>query len=274
MRAFLRFLKGIRAINAVRRFGRACAHYNSKYIQIVKWTINSKEDTNYTYHLTEDSKLNIAHAIAIATKAEVNQVIEYMDEAEADEELKNQILAATKASDLTNFSDNEVRFGKRLGWYAIARVMKPKVIIETGIDKGLGSILLSSAVLRNRAEGYPGAFYGTDINPKAGYLLSGKYKEGGEILFGDSIESLKAFEQEIDLFINDSDHSADYEYNEYLTIKPKLGEKSIILGDNSHCTDKLARFSMAENRHFLFINEVPKDHWYPGAGIGISYPKN
>jgi len=274
MRAFLRFLKGIRAFNAVRRFGRASTYYNSKYLQIFKWTIQSKEDTNYTYFITDDSKLNIANAVAIATNAPVEQVIQYMEEAEGDIELKDQILKATKASDLTNFSDNEVRYGRRLGWYAAVRVMKAKVVIETGIDKGLGSVLLSSAILRNQAEGHPGRYYGTDINLKAGYLLSGKYKESGEILYGDSIESLKEFKQEIDLFINDSDHSADYEYNEYITIKHLLSKKGIILGDNSHCTDKLAKFSMEEGRHFLFINEVPKNHWYPGAGIGISYPKD
>ena len=218
--------------------------------------------------------MNIANAVAIATNAPVEQVIQYMEEAEGDIELKDQILKATKASDLTNFSDNEVRYGRRLGWYAAVRVMKAKVVIETGIDKGLGSVLLSSAILRNQAEGHPGRYYGTDINLKAGYLLSGKYKESGEILYGDSIESLKEFKQEIDLFINDSDHSADYEYNEYITIKHLLSKKGIILGDNSHCTDKLAKFSMEEGRHFLFINEVPKNHWYPGAGIGISYPKD
>ena len=53
-------------------------------------------------------------------------------------------------------------------------------------------------------------YIGTDINPNAGYLFDEIYSENGKILYGDSIESLK-LNAEIDLFINDSDHSAEYE---------------------------------------------------------------
>ena len=139
------------------------------------------------------------------------------------------------------------------------------------MDKGLGAVLLCAALLRNRDEGHEGKYYGTDINPKAGYFLSGQYRDVGEILYGDSIKSLSNFKEPVDLFINDSDHSADYEYQEYLTIKDLIREKTIILGDNAHCTSKLADFSMDTGRSFIFFQETPLDHWYPGAGIGISY---
>jgi hypothetical protein len=29
---------------------------------------------------------------------------------------------------------------------------------------------------------------------------------------------------------------------------------------------------MKTGRNFVFFKEQPKAHWYPGAGIGISYP--
>jgi len=102
-------------------------------------------------------------------------------------------------------------------------------------------------------------------------FLSGKYKEVGEIIFGDSIQSLSKFTDSIDLFINDSDHSSDYEYQEYVTITPLIREKTIILGDNAHVTNKLSEFSLKNNRKFLFFQEKPLNHWYPGSGIGISY---
>src|SRR6266446_10867828 len=76
---------------------------------------------------------------------------------------------------------------------------------------------------------------------------------------------------DIDLFINDSDHSAEYEYKEYLTVADKLTPSAVILGDNSHVSDSLRRFSEMRHRRFLFFQEKPKEHWYPGAGIGISY---
>ena len=97
------------------------------------------------------------------------------------------------------------------------------------------------------------------------------YSNFGEILYGDSIESLGKFQERIDLFINDSDHSAKYEYEEYEIIKNKLSSNAFLLGDNSHVTDSLRKFSNRNGRHFLFFREVPKDHWYPGAGIGFSF---
>lgn len=78
----------------------------------------------------------------------------------------------------------------------------------------------------------------------------------------------------IDLFINDNDHSASYEIQEYELVNEKLSPKSIILGDNIHVTDKLSRFSREKGRNFIFIPEKPKDHWYPGSGIGVSFPRN
>jgi hypothetical protein len=144
-------------------------------------------------------------------------------------------------------------------------------VVETGVDKGLGSCVLTSALIRNAQEGVPGFYYGTDINRSAGYMLSGIYRHYGEILYGDSIESLGAFNERIDMFISDSDHSAEYEEKEYQTIANQLSENAIILSDNSHCTGKLLDFALATNRRFVFFQEQPVNHWYPGAGIGIAF---
>jgi hypothetical protein len=73
------------------------------------------------------------------------------------------------------------------------------------------------------------------------------------------------------LFVDDSDHSAEYEYNEYLVIADKLSERSLILGDNAHVTNSLSRFSVKTNRQFVFFSEKPANHWYAGAGIGIAF---
>ena len=33
----------------------ATKYFNKKYFQILRWTLNSKEDTNYTYDLTDQN---------------------------------------------------------------------------------------------------------------------------------------------------------------------------------------------------------------------------
>lgn len=50
-----------------------------------------------------------------------------------------------------------------------------------------------------------------------------------------------------------------------------LTETGLILGDNSHATDKLLKFSLSTGRKLLFWKEEPLDHWYPGGGIGFSW---
>lgn len=90
-------------------------------------------------------------------------------------------------------------------------------------------------------------------------------------MYEDSIGSLNGLDKKNDLFINDSDHSADYEFREYLTIQDQLSPKAFVLGDNSHCTNKLSTFARTTGHNFLFFQENPKDHWYPGGGIGIAF---
>jgi len=271
MKKILSLVKRIWIVNFSRRLFRASSYYNGRYFQILKWGFSSNEFTNFTYFITEENLITLAQTVAFVTKKEYSEILGYIREIESDQVLKDHILLTTSNSSEKVFADKEIRFGRRLGWYAIARAIKPKIIIETGVDKGLGSVLLCAALEKNHKEGHTGYYYGTDINPKAGYLLSGAYKKFGEILYGDSIKSLKNFKLGIDLFINDSDHSSEYEYDEYQTIAPLLNEDGIILGDNSHCTNKLSQFSIENNRHFLFFKENPLNHWYPGAGIGISF---
>jgi len=237
----------------------------------IVWLFTSRETTNFTYALEEKNFYYLASFIAVITKHDIDEILGYMSELQNDIGLRDHIRTRTAASDLAKIADTKVEFGKRLGWYAFARATKPKIIVETGIDKGLGAVVLTTALRRNAAEGSAGKYFGTDINPEAGYLLGDEYADFGEIMYGDSVESLSSFEQPIDLFINDSDHSAAYEAREYEAIADKLAPGAIVLGDNSHVTSALFDFSRRRQRRFLFFRESPKDHWYPGGGIGVSF---
>ncbi len=230
------------------------------------------ETHNFTYDLTEKNLRYLAETIAVVTGKAPTDIAGYIDEAIGDSALKRHFETAMRTVGDQPLRNLRSPFGRRLGWYAIVRAIKPKVIVETGVERGHGALLLCAALLRNAAENEPGRYFGTDINPKAGRLLSGEYASAGKILYGDSITSLKALDETIDLFINDSDHSADYEYEEFKVIAPKLSAKAIVLGDNAHVTDKLALFSRESGKRFVFFQEEPKNHWYPGAGIGISFP--
>jgi predicted O-methyltransferase YrrM len=267
----LQTLPGFRYANAIRRAGIASSYCVPKLWQAASWVIRSREDTNYTYPLTSRSLEYLAHTVALVARTSYETACSYIAESKDDEELKEHVIRAVRQSSYRERSDERCEFGRRLGWYAFARTLKPRVIVETGVDKGLGSVLLCAALLRNREEGSPGRYYGIDINTRAGWLLSPPYNELGEILYGDSVATLKKLPASVDLFINDSDHSAEYEYREYKTIEPKLSASAVILGDNARGTEKLAIFSRETGRAFLYFQDEPENHWHPGEGIGISF---
>jgi len=235
------------------------------------WLIRSREYTNLTYRLTQRNEAHLACFVAEVTGITFVHARQYLNELNNDVALTTHIQDCITNSEDGCFADLDVRFGRRSGWYAIVRALKPRIVVETGIDKGLGACVLTAALLRNAEEGKPGYYYGTDINPKAGYLLQGRYAQAGQILYGDSIQSLKELPETIDLFINDSDHSAEYEAREYETVEIKLSRQAVVLGDNAHLTDALLRFSIRTGRSFLYFQEKPQDHWYPGDGIGIAF---
>lgn len=260
-----------RFILLIYRFFKTSKYITAQIRNYFNWLFVSKETTNFVYELEEKNKSYLAAMISNITGEQIEKVLKYFYEIENNAELVNHLKTKVAKSDESGKTDNNFKYGRRIGWYAFVRILKPKIVIETGIDKGLGSCVLASALIKNKEEGFDGYYYGTDINPKAGYLFDGVFKKFGEILYGDSIESLKKFDKKIDLFINDSDHSAEYEYKEYLTIQNILSDNAVILGDNSHCSDKLYKFSLENGRRFLFFKEEPANHWYPGAGIGISF---
>jgi predicted O-methyltransferase YrrM len=236
-----------------------------------KWIFASREESNFTYDLTDGNLLYLAHLLAIVTGADPAEAARYINEVRTDRDLADYLLEHMRNSEFRSVSDNRIGYSRRVGWYALVRLLKPRVVIETGVDKGLGAVVLCAALRRNIAEGHAGKYYGTDIVPTAGWLLKAPYSDVGQILVGDSIESLSALTEEVDLFINDSDHSAEYEAREYETILPKMSARGVILGDNSHVTAKLAEFSLRHRRAFVFFKEQPLRHWYPGGGIGISW---
>ncbi len=239
----------------------------------LEWLLYSNENTNWTYDLSPRNLAHLANMISVTTAQPVDDIAAYIAEPDQDATLKAHISETVNKQPAarTGLIDTHPRWCRRLGWYAVVRALKPKLVIETGVDKGLGSVLLCAALARNAEEGHEGRYLGTDINPRAGYLLGGPYARFGEIRYGDSIETLETLTDPVDVLINDSDHSADYEYREYQTLAPLFSDRSVILGDNAHSTDMLMRFASETGRKFLFFRELPQGHWYPGAGVGFAF---
>lgn len=134
----------------------------------------------------------------------------------------------------------------------LIRLLEPEVVVETGTDKGLGTLLMARALQKNGK----GRVLTLDIDPYSGSLIDLSKWPNIEILRGDSISLLPSIKK-IDIFIHDSNHDPEYEFDEFCAIESALVEKSIVLSDNSHISDALYRWSEKQGRRFIFLKKNP-----------------
>ncbi|MCW3843978.1 class I SAM-dependent methyltransferase [Micromonospora yasonensis] len=255
-----------------KRLARVARHDAKVLRTSARWLFTSREHHNYTYDLTKLSRQHLAWLVSVSCDVPVHQVRDWFAELEGDDKLRGHIEAATAASARRGLADRHVRYARRVGWYAIVRARKPAHVVETGVDKGLGSCVLAAALLRNAAEGHPGRLTSLDINPEAGYLARAiPWADVADLVIGDSIASIGALERPVDLFLHDSDHSRVHEKREFEEIEAKLAPGAMLLTDNVTATNVLAEHAERTGRRFLAYRETPLRHWYPGDGIGVAW---
>jgi len=240
-------------------------HLARSFKKSILWLFRSKEFANFTYDLTTANKEYLAWFVADICDVPVKQIRDYFIELETNSQLDAYIKTGLANHRRGNEIDRQAFFGRRLGWYAIVRATKPLVVVETGTEKGLGSIVLAEALIKNGA----GRLITIDMEPSSGLLLGAEYGGVIERMIDDSLLAISKIDQ-IDLFIHDSDHSAEHERREFEILQSRLTADAIVLSDNSHATTELANWSLQNGRRFMYFAEEPLNHWYPGAGIGVS----
>ncbi len=173
---------------------------------------------------------------------------------------------ATARSDRRRLADPDVHLHRRLGWYALVRELQPECVVETGTDKGLGSVVLAAALLRN---GH-GRLITMDINPTAGYLIGGPYAAVTELRVGDSLASLGAMQEPVDFFLHDSWHSRDHELAEYQAVAPRLAEGAVGAQRQLTRHGRPAGLGRADRTPLPLFRRGAPGPLVPGAGIGLA----
>ena len=238
----------------------------------VRWLAQSHEHTNFTYDLTELNRQHLAWFTSVVCEVDIDRVRTYFEELELDERLRAHIAGETHRSARRGLADPVARFGRRLGWYAMVRARAPRLVVETGTDKGLGTCVLAAALLRNADEGRDGQVVSIDINRAAGYLAASEpWSRVVDLRIGDSLEVIREMDGPVDLFLHDSDHSARHEAAELAAIEPHTCDRSLLLTDNASVTNVLAEHAERTARRFLAFRETPAAHWYPGEVVGAAW---
>ena len=229
------------------------------------WLIRSREIGNFTYQVTELFRETLSCVIAEISNVDITAVRSYVMEFDHDDILKNHVREARVGDPRSAISDYEVRPGKRLIYYVLTRTMKPRLVVEAGVDKGLGSCIISAALMRNAEEGFPGRLLACDISSDAGHLLSGVYRSVGELV-PCGIEDLPdRLTGPIDLYFHDITPGAESAALQALGAHFAPGAMVV----SPWHTGAMLRFSQRMNWSFRILPEQTTGTWYRGSQIVV-----
>lgn len=121
--------------------------------------------------------------------------------------------------------------------YAIVRALKPETFVETGVQNGVSTYFILSALERN---GH-GILHSMDIREtledgkKVGWLVPDELKHRWDFSVGDSKEVMPKMLSElkiVDIFMHDSLHTYDHMSFEFRTAWEYLREGGVLITDD------------------------------------------
>ena len=259
----LRRMRWVHKAWAVRRSG----HHIRRHWQFV---LASPEPDNYTYDISNESEL--AAWVAGVAGCDEAAARDLVQEPSQDVELATRLRAST--ADHWRWSKRAPPFGKRLGWYALARALRPRRVIEIGAHDGLGSLLLLRALELNQRDGHPGALTSFDVNPAAGWLV-GEHPQW-QLRIQSSDEGLPEVlvpDAPLDMLVYDGWHTFEAEYADLRVAADHLTPQGVLVSDDAQVTQALARLCEELGFDYAEFQEVPVGHFYPGAVLAAGRPR-
>ena len=155
--------------------------------------------------------------------------------------------------------------------YAVLRMLRPEVAVETGVANGF-STAFSLLALRENGAGHlhsidlprevgrdyeAGTFYegegraGIPPGAESGWLIPEELKERWTLVPGKSQDELPPLLERlgtIDFFMHDSEHSFDCMWFEFNAAWPALSPGAVLVSDDVNSTEAFGRFARQESR--------------------------
>ncbi len=174
--------------------------------------------------------------------------------------------------------------GRALFLYAATRLLRPKVVVETGCFTGWDSAVILQALHRND-EGHlysidlpartgqfsqvgPGS--GLPIGCQPGFLVPEAFKDRWTLTIGNVRQELPPLLEklgQVDLFYHDSDHTYVHMMWEYTTVWPYLAERGLLVSDDIAWNTAFWDFAKALGRPFVIHRNTPNVGALPKTGI-------
>jgi Methyltransferase domain len=162
--------------------------------------------------------------------------------------------------------------GNRLAWYVIVRALKPKVVVETGIYLGLGSLVLLRALARNRQEGSPGELLSFDTSLNAGSIVREQARGDWRRFVGSTHDLLlPALEQRrVGLLVQDTPHTEKNQRFEFEAALSRAAPHMLLVDCSGGRAHTLEAISSEHEGSFHRVPFRSRGHIYPGGEMGFA----
>jgi hypothetical protein len=235
----------------------------------VRYLLRGRELSTFTFNLR--NRRELADFLARQTGAEPARTMALLDELEADEELRGALAAGLRTR--PNRWDSP-RYAKRCAYYALIRLGRSRLVVETGTHDGLGTSVMARALQRNAAEdgGEAGLVFTFDTNPDAGWLIPEHLRPLVRQHTGMTSETLApALEGRlVDFFLHDSLRTAENERFEMGVVFEHAAKRLVVICDDVNTSNELQPMAEERGGSFAVFREDPAEHFYRGDAMGLA----
>lgn len=186
-------------------------------------------------------------------------------------QLEGSVFLDHVASCLSQIGSYGGAMGGELGLmlYMAVRILRPEVVVETGVANGISS----SFILKALSDNCSGRLYSVDLHyregvavppgRKLGWVIPEELRDRWSLLLGESAKVLPRLLNDlgyIDLFLHDSRHLYKTMMKEYSIAWPHLREEGLLLSDDVIENDAFIDFADRVKMHPIVVGHMGAIH--------------
>jgi len=270
--------RSARAREVLRRTGRL--RWRAKYLQAqsygavgrerpwrwLRFVFFDPEFDNFTYELANEPEL--LDFLAKMLDIERSRVAEYLAETRTDPGLTTELWRRLR----WRFDyKHRPPLGRRATCYLLTRILQPQLVVETGVQDGLGSLAVLRALAHNADEGRPGRLVSVDTLPTAGWLVPDCEREAWQLLIGSSDQVLPGAlgTERLGLFLQDTGADLELARRELEIALGNATEDAVFISQ----TQRPALAAICDERGMSYGEfwHRPRDHVFSGTITGFGH---
>jgi hypothetical protein len=167
---------------------------------------------------------------------------------------KRNLSYAFKRSINPKSEEMPLSFEEAMACYLTVRLMKPKIVVETGVSAGRSSAFILQALEDNGRLGY---LYSIDPDPNAGYAIPDNLRRHWVFIPKKSSEAFPSLLEglnQVDMFLHDSLHTYESMMYEFETVWPFITKNGVMLSDDIDFNRAFKNFCEKHNVRPVFLS--------------------